>query len=230
MLGVGRSYVKVRGLPYCLAGLFGWNGTKGLKIRIVAHTPAWMRLKKTIANAMVLVLSGVSVMNSGCAGSLHEASVGHAKPVTDWEGFDQTILRDGPFYFGGQPSEAAIRQAPSRGVTAVVNLRPADEMASKVGFDERRLVTEQGMDYVSIPIAGPTFTRGDADRLKEALEKTDGSVLIHCGSSNRVGALWSLYLHEHRGVELEEAISRGRRAGMTNPKMEQRAREMSGDQ
>ncbi len=81
-------------------------------------------------------------------------------------------------------------------------------------FDEAALVRELGMEYVAIPVTPATFGPSDADDLKEVLSRTTGPVLLHCGSSNRVGAVWAMYLHRHRGVGLDEAIELGRKAGM----------------
>ena len=46
------------------------------------------------------------------------------------------------------------------------------------------------------------------------LESYDGPVLIHCASSNRVGALLALR-ESLRGASDEEALEFGKQAGMT---------------
>ena len=154
----------------------------------------------------------------GCVASLHTMPVGHAEPVPDWQGVNH-VFRDGRVYFGGRPTAAALRDAPRRGITTVVNLRTASEMAGATGFDEGALVRELGMEYVSIPISGDTLSYLHADELKGVLDGTAGPVLIHCASSNRVGALWALYLHRHRGFDLGEAIDRGKQAGLNIPSL-----------
>ena len=153
-----------------------------------------------------------------CTRSLHDGPVGYAQTVTDWDGFTN-LFRDGKLYFAGQPDADALGTAPDRGVKAVVNLRTPDEMTHRVGFDEEALVRELGMEYVSLPVTSASFSVSDADRLKELLSRTPGPVLIHCAGSNRVGALWALYLHRHRGFELDEAIKRGKRAGLRSASM-----------
>ncbi|MCP4250954.1 MAG: hypothetical protein GY778_28285 [bacterium] len=158
------------------------------------------------------VVTAVLFSLPGCARSLHGRPVVHAEPVSDWDGIER-LSRDGGVYFGGQPTAEALRAAPERGVRVVVNLRSEPEM-SALGFDEAGLVRELGMEYVAIPVTPSTFGPEDADRLKDVLSRTSGPVLIHCGSSNRVGAVWALYLNRHRGHDVDDAIELGRRAGL----------------
>lgn len=166
----------------------------------------------------VFALMSVAVMlcmsfSSGCSKPLSRAEIGHAQPVSDLPGVNN-LSRDGSFYFAAQPSRETLEAAAGQGVRVVVNLRTADEMQIGVGFDEPATARALGIRYVEIPIAPNTFSAQDADQLHRVLETTSDPVLIHCGTSNRVGALWALYLARHRGVTIEEAIERGRRAGL----------------
>ncbi len=149
-----------------------------------------------------------------CASPLHDAPISYATPVNDWGGFNN-LFRDGKVYFAGQPTADALRRAPDHGIKVVVNLRTEEEMRSRVGFNEKSLVQGLGIEYVSIPVTPKTFGLADADRLKQVLSTTPGPVLIHCGSSNRVGGLWALYLYRYRDFNLNDAIDRGQRAGAT---------------
>ena len=154
----------------------------------------------------------VSALLSGCSASLHRAELGQASPVTDWDGLS-TLFRSGKVYFGGQPTADALRAAPERGIKVVVNLRSTPEVEA-LEFDEPALVAQLGMQYASIPVSLATFGPSDADHLRTLLSETPGPVLIHCASSNRVGAVWALYLHRHRDVPLGDAIEHGRSAGL----------------
>ena len=162
---------------------------------------------------------------SGCMKSLHQAPMGTAEPVTNWAGLER-LFRDGGIFFGGQPTAEALEAAPARGIKVVVNMRSEPEVQA-LGFDEAALVRELGMEYVAIPVTPATFGPDDADRLSEVLSKTDGPVLLHCGSSNRVGAVWALYLHRHRGLAVEEAIGLGRKAGLRSEGLVETTREFA---
>jgi len=81
-------------------------------------------------------------------------------PVPDPVVLDPTGLFQDKFvsvgedmYIAGQPSEQALRDLRTKGVTTVVNLRMPEEMA-RVGFDEAALARELGMNYVQIPMRG----------------------------------------------------------------------------
>jgi uncharacterized protein (TIGR01244 family) len=151
-----------------------------------------------------------------------------ARIETDAGGAEfNNLYHDGERYFAGQPTENGLRDLADRGVKTVINLRPADEMAARVEFDEPALVAELDMRYVSLPVTGATYSLETVDELDRILKETDGQVLLHCGSANRVGLLWANYLARHRGVDLEEAIDLGRAAGMTQESLFDRVRQLA---
>ncbi len=165
----------------------------------------------------------IAIALSGCSRSLHEASFTTATPVTEWGGVEN-LSHDSGVFFGGQPTAEAFGTAQKMGVKVVVNLRSIPEIAA-MDFDEAALVEQLGMKYVAIPITSETFGAADTDALKEVLQNTSGPVLIHCASSNRVGALWAMYLHRHRGVALDQAIALGRKAGLRSEGLVETIRE-----
>ncbi len=171
-----------------------------------------MRMKTPLEYLAIAVLC-VIWGPAGCNKPGVATTVARAEAVEDWRGITP-LTRSADVFFGGQPSEAALRTASDHGVTTVVNLRSAAEMNQSVALDEATLVEDLGMEYVSIPITRQSFSVADAQRLDAALRAASGRVLIHCASSNRVGALWAVYLHSHRGMALTEAMEHGRRAGM----------------
>ncbi|MHC4770112.1 MAG: protein tyrosine phosphatase family protein, partial [Planctomycetota bacterium] len=129
-----------------------------------------------------ILVTVLLVCQAGCARAGAPDLV-EAVPVSDWPD-TKIVSRAGRIYFAGQPSEAALRLAADEGVDLVINLRPLHEMA-KVPFDERALVDELGMRYVTIPVTPSTFSLADVDRFADQLDATEGTVLLHCSSSNR---------------------------------------------
>lgn len=112
----------------------------------------------------------------------------------------------------GQISPEQLRVAKARGVTTVVNLRPHSE---PMGYDEPALVAELGMDYVNIPVASAADLNADNVRaLATAVAGATGAVLVHCASSNRVGALFALKAAMLDGKTVDEALEIGRNAGL----------------
>lgn len=111
----------------------------------------------------------------------------------------------------GQPDQAALQELATAGYAAVIDLRGVDEDR---GFDEKNAVEGLGMNYISLPInGGGGITYENASLLDEALSGIDGPVLLHCATSNRVGALLSLREHMH-GASPEKALELGTEAGL----------------
>jgi len=121
---------------------------------------------------------------------------------------------DNKVYFAGQPSEAALAQFAKLGVKTVINLRGESEMAS-AGFDEKAIVENAGMAYVHAPMGRALPEGASLDAIVAALDShSDAPVLLHCASSNRVGAVWGMYAGTRGGVSAEAAIMEGQAAGM----------------
>ncbi len=113
----------------------------------------------------------------------------------------------------GQPDAAAFKVFADSGYAAVIDLRTAPENR---GLDEEAIVEGLGMDYVSMPIADSAeINLENARRLDELLKSYDAPVLIHCGSSNRVGALLALRASLN-GADDESALQVGKDGGLTS--------------
>jgi uncharacterized protein (TIGR01244 family) len=124
------------------------------------------------------------------------------------------IQPDERLLIGGQPDEAALRQAAEAGIRVVVNLRGEDE---SVDFDQREVVTDLGMKYLRLPIADAAdLTRENAEAFGEILATIgDQPALLHCASGNRVGAMYALHAGWRLGMDAEAAIELGRAHGLT---------------
>lgn len=124
----------------------------------------------------------------------------------------------------GRPAPEHFALAKARGVRRVINLCPHSEPCA---YDEPALVAELGLDYLNIPVAGPADLSADNARaLDAALSDGTGAVLVHCASSNRVGALFALRAFHLQGKSAEEALAIGRAAGLKA--MEPAVRQMLG--
>ena len=114
---------------------------------------------------------------------------------------------------GGQPSRADLEKLKAAGVTTIINLRGSGEDA---GFDEAAVAGELGLRYLAIPIAGADdVTAANAAKLDSAMRQADGKTLVHCASSNRVGALLALRAAAS-GQSVEEAVEFGKSAGLAS--------------
>lgn len=119
-----------------------------------------------------------------------------------------------------QPTPEQLQALAEAGFTTVINLRTDDEMH----FDEGDQVQSLGMNYHRIPIGSAADVNEDAARQLDAyLAGADGPVLVHCATSNRVGALFAVREHL-AGADTETAVAKGKAAGLTS--LEGRAREV----
>ncbi len=113
----------------------------------------------------------------------------------------------------GQPDVAALKVFADSGYVAVVDMRGPDEDRGMA--DEKGVVEGLGLEYVPFPITSEdelTFDR--ARKLDELIQSYDGPVLVHCASSNRVGAMLALR-HSLNGASDEEALEYGKAGGLT---------------
>ena len=115
-------------------------------------------------------------------------------------------------FSSGQPSEQQLENLSKLGVLHVINLRPKQEQQ----WDEGAYVKTLGLQYYNIPVNGAYgITLSNATQLAATLEKIgDEPVLVHCSSSNRVGALIALNAF-HQGEGIERAIAKGKVWGLT---------------
>jgi uncharacterized protein (TIGR01244 family) len=133
------------------------------------------------------------------------------------------VLRPG-LAVGGKPSPETLAKLKEHGFKTVVDLR----MPSEGLEEEKALVEGQGLRYVSIPVSAATLTREDAAAVGRILDDpAAGPVLLHCSTSNRVGAV--LALREAAGGRAPEAaIEEGRKAGLKNETLVDTVRRLLG--
>ena len=125
---------------------------------------------------------------------------------------------------GGQPSPEALAQLGQMGFKTVVNLRTEKEGAT----EERAVVEAQGLRYVWVPVTLETFDIAAVEAVEKVLDDpSSGPVLLHCASSNRVGAVWAV-IQSRQGKTLDEALAAGRVAGLHSPPMEAAVRRVLG--
>ena len=116
-------------------------------------------------------------------------------------------------FASGQPAEDALPKLAKAGVQVVVNLRPHSEQ----DWNEQKKVESLGMSYINLPVAGAEgVTFENAKKLDEILKELEGkTVLVHCSSGNRVGALTALNAYQKNGENIDAAIEIGQKWGLT---------------
>lgn len=114
----------------------------------------------------------------------------------------------------GQPSRADFEALRATGYTTVLNLRTDGEKGYPEG--QSALLKELGLREIRIPLTYESLDAKGVDAFRAAVkDPSNRPLVIHCGSSNRVGMLFAILAVLDEGKSLEEAEKIGREAGMT---------------
>ena len=86
-----------------------------------------------------------------------------------------------------------MQRAREEGVTLVVNNRPDGEAPGEPqGAEIEAAARAAGIDYLAIPVTHAGFSLDQVERMGEALEQAEGSVLAYCRSGTRSTLLWAM--------------------------------------
>lgn len=118
----------------------------------------------------------------------------------------------------GQPTGEQLQVLAEEGYKTVIDLRADSEPR---GYDEVGAAKQNGLTYVSIPVTPATLDRATIDRFVAELDKAQRPVILHCATSNRVGALYYAWLRE-KGMSRQEALAKGKAAGLKSPELIER--------
>jgi protein tyrosine phosphatase (PTP) superfamily phosphohydrolase (DUF442 family) len=123
-----------------------------------------------------------------CHGARVDVS-GSAMSVADSYNFRR--VREG-LTTSGRVSAEQLRELRAEGYDAVIDLLP-ESHADAVG-DEARIVREQGLDYVHIPVDFEAPTHADLRAFAAAMDaRATQKVHVHCAANYRVSAFYGLY-------------------------------------
>jgi ubiquinone/menaquinone biosynthesis C-methylase UbiE/protein tyrosine phosphatase (PTP) superfamily phosphohydrolase (DUF442 family) len=121
----------------------------------------------------------------------------------------------------GQPSAEDFAAAKKRGIRVVVTLRTKGE----VNWDEPATVKGVGLEFHRFGFRAPD-TLSDAvfdGSLKILSDARSKPVMLHCGSANRVGAVWLVHRVLNDGLSIEDARKEAATVGLRTPGYEERA-------
>lgn len=121
----------------------------------------------------------------------------------------------GDIYLAGQPTPEDLVILKKQGIKTVITLRKTKE----VKWDEAAGVKQQGMKYVQVPFQGVAELTPKVfdDVLKVLRDEDRGPTLFHCGSANRVGAIWYAYRVLDGKLSPAEAMKEAKVVGLRTP-------------
>lgn len=171
-----------------------------------------------------------AILVAGCARTLDTQPVGTAQPVAQLQDDFSAINQDGGIYFAGVPTREGIDKLAAQGVTVIVNLRTPEAMAGdEQPFDEEAYARSKGIEYIYLPTTPDSFDADTVDTFADVLGSTKGRALVHCNSSNTAGGLWAGYLVRKKGLTVDEAIEKGKAAGLSRDSMIQAVRRLAAE-
>ena len=141
-------------------------------------------------------------------------SVAQASEPAALAALPQYVAFNDRLHVSGQPDATALSQLRYAGVQVVLDLR---EDAETPDLDEKAVVEASGLVYAALPVSGADgLTRENVTLFDKLLHDNEAkSVLVHCGSGNRVGAMMALRARWLQGKSAEEALALGKAAGLT---------------
>ena len=163
------------------------------------------------------LLAGIAALAAGCV-EAHAVESVQAREI----GTVRNVHTVGKLTLAGQPGEDDLALLAADGVELVVSLRKPSE---DVGFDEPAAVSAQGLGFENPAFGDPDELSDEIfDRVRSLLvENEDRGVFLHCGSANRVGAVWLAYRVLDQGVPQERARAEAREVGLRTAAYEERA-------
>ena len=179
---------------------------------IVYHEPM-IRLSEELSHIVPPELDTFFFSNSGAEAV--EAAVKLARAAT---GKQNIIVFQGSFHGRTHATMAmttskTIYRAGYQPLVSGIFVSPFP-YAYAYGWDEETTVEGLGMEYIALPIDGRDAINFDnAKKLDEILSQYEKPVLVHCGSSNRVGALFALR-ENMNGASDKDSLAFGKSAGM----------------
>ena len=136
--------------------------------------------------------------------------------VTDAKlGKTRNVHACGKIFLAGQPAPEDIALMKKKGIKRVITLRTDGE----VDWDEAGRVKQAGIDFVQVPFRLPdSLTDEVFDKVRKLLKEPKMTpALLHCGSANRVGAVWLAHRVLDEGVPVDEAMKEARQVGLRTP-------------
>ncbi len=112
---------------------------------------------------------------------------------------------------GATPPEA-IAELKQRGFVSVVNFRTAGERGATVEASQAA-AKEAGLKYFHMPFRTPTVQLAE-QFLDTVADPANQPIHIHCGSGNRVGAMWLVKRVKQDGWDVDRAMAEAEAIGL----------------
>lgn len=163
---------------------------------------------------VALLLSGAFAAGSQAQSTAPPPS--QSSPTPQIEGVKNYTKVDPSIGCAGATDPKAMTALAAAGYKAVMSLREATEEGALI--DESRAAAEAaGMKYINLPFKGSAPDPKVADEfLKVVADTTNQPLFIHCGTANRVGAMWLIKRMVVDTWTEEKALAEAKSIGLTS--------------
>jgi uncharacterized protein (TIGR01244 family) len=122
---------------------------------------------------------------------------------------------------GGATETSALDGLKNDGFKAVINLRQASEAGANIPENSAR-AKALGLTYIHIPFNTQAPEQKTVDDFLAAVaNKANQPVYVHCGSANRVGAVWLVKRVLQDGWAIDKATEEAKLIGLRSAPLEQ---------
>jgi uncharacterized protein (TIGR01244 family) len=126
---------------------------------------------------------------------------------------------------GATPVQA-LPELKKDGFKSVINFRLAEEPGANIE-ESKAMAAKVGLNYIHLPLRTPTPEIADAF-LKAVADPANQPVYIHCGSANRVGAMWFIKRVKLDGWDTGRAMKEAEAIGLRSENLKAFALEYVG--
>ena len=120
---------------------------------------------------------------------------------------------------GGATDASAMGTLRKEGFVSVINLRLETEQGADVEAS-RAAAKAAGLKYIHLPFNAASPDPKVVDSFLAAVaDKSNQPVFIHCGTANRVGAVWMIKRALQDGWPVEKARGEAEAIGLSNPQL-----------
>ena len=119
----------------------------------------------------------------------------------------------------GATDPSAMAALRKEGFVSVINLRQAEEQGANIP-ESRAAAQAAGLKYIHLPFNASSPDPKVVESFLAAIaDKGNQPAFIHCGSANRVGAVWMIKRSLQDKWPIEKARAEAEAIGLTSPQL-----------
>ena len=143
-----------------------------------------------------------------------------AQTKQEYPGVSNFTRVDATVACGGATEVATLDLLKKDGFKSVINLRMASEPGVNLEANQAR-AKALGLNYVHIPFSAGSPDPKVIDAFLTTIADTSNQpAYVHCGSAQRVGAVWLAKRVLQDNYSIEKATNEAKAIGLTNPGLE----------